>query len=73
MASLSRDPQHVEVIVRRSGLAAATVSGTLALLGLKGLVRDVGGMQFVGLREDGGEYAPAEAGGPAGGTIESAL
>ena len=56
MAALSREPRHVDEIVRGSGLAAATVSGTLALLELKGLVREVGGMQYVRLREDVAPY-----------------
>ncbi|TAJ20884.1 MAG: DNA-protecting protein DprA [Dehalococcoidia bacterium] len=73
MASLTREPQHIDVVVRRSGLAAATVSGTLAMLELKGLVRDVGGMQFVRVREDEGDYAPSESAGRAAGAIENAL
>lgn len=73
MAALSREPQHIDAVVRRSGLAAATVSGTLALLELKGLVRDVGGMQFVRVREDEGDYLPAESTGRAAGAIENAL
>ena len=72
MAILSREPQHIDLVARRSGLAAATVSGTLALLELKGLVRDVGGMQFVRVREDEGDYASAESG-RAAGAIENAL
>ena len=52
MAALSREPRHIDEVVRASGLAAATVSGTLALLELKGLVRDLGGMQYVRVRED---------------------
>jgi DNA processing protein len=36
----------------RRGLAAATVSGTLALLEFKGLVRDVGGCSSCDVRED---------------------
>ena len=56
MGVLTREPQHVDDVVRRSGLAAAIVSGTLALLELKGLVRDVGGMQFVRVREDATAY-----------------
>ena len=55
---LSREPQHIDELVRESGLAAATVSGTLAMLELKGLARDVGGMQYVRLREDLTEYDP---------------
>ncbi|MBM4411417.1 MAG: DNA-protecting protein DprA [Chloroflexi bacterium] len=73
MAVLTRDAQHIDTVVRRSGLAAATVSGTLALLELKGLVRDVGGMQFVRVREDEGDYVPTEPLGRAAGAIENAL
>lgn len=61
LAALSREPRHVDAVVRGSGLAAATVSATLALLELKGLVRDVGGMQFVRLREDDVPYAGDDA------------
>ena len=67
------EPQHIDAVVRRSGLAAATVSGTLDLLELKGLVRDVGGMQFGRGREDEGDYATAESAGRAAGAIENAL
>jgi DNA processing protein len=52
MAALTREPRHIDDVVRASGLAAATVSGTLAMLELKGLVRDLGGMQYVRVRED---------------------
>ena len=51
MAALTREPRHVDDIVRETGLAAAQVSATLALLELKGLVRDVSGMQYVRVRE----------------------
>ncbi len=53
---LTREPRHIDELVRESGLAAATVSGTLAMLELKGLARDVGGMQYVRLREDLTDY-----------------
>ena len=56
MESLSREPRHVDELVRRSGLAAGTVSATLALLELKGLVREFGGMQYARVREDPAEY-----------------
>ena len=57
MGALTREPQHIDDVARRSGLAAAIVSGTLALLELKGLVRDVGGMNFVRVREDDASYS----------------
>lgn len=56
MGVLTREPQHIDDVARRSGLAAAMVSGTLALLELKGLVRDVGGMNFVRVREADAPY-----------------
>jgi DNA processing protein len=56
MGVLSREPRHIDDLVRSSGLAASTVSGTLALLELKGLVREVGGMQYVRVREDPAQY-----------------
>jgi DNA processing protein len=56
MDVLSREPRHVDEVVRASGLAAATVSGTLALLELKGLVRNVGAMHYARVREDGASY-----------------
>ncbi|MGE0134269.1 MAG: DNA-processing protein DprA [Dehalococcoidia bacterium] len=60
MSALTREPRHIDEIVRQSGLPAATVTATLALLELKGLVRDMGGMQYVRLREDGAHYAVSE-------------
>jgi hypothetical protein len=39
-----------------SGLPVATLAATLALLGLKGLARQVGGMHCVRLREAGSPY-----------------
>jgi DNA processing protein len=62
MAALTREPRHVDEIVRESGMTAATVAATLALLELKGLVRDLGGMQYVRLREEAPEYALPEPG-----------
>jgi DNA processing protein len=58
MSALTREPRHVDEVVRNTGLAAAQVSATLALLELKGLVRDVGGMQYVRVREDPATYEP---------------
>jgi DNA processing protein len=57
MTALTREPKHVDEIVRESGMTAATVAATLALLELMGLVRDMGGMQYVRLREDAAVYA----------------
>lgn len=46
---LSAEPVHIDEIGRQAQLAPATVSGALALLELKGYVRQVGGLNFVRL------------------------
>jgi DNA processing protein len=56
MSALSREPRHIDEVVRASGLAAGVVSGTLALLELKGLVRNVGAMHYARVREDAASY-----------------
>ncbi len=53
---LSADPIHVDEICRETQLPAATVSSTLTMMELKGLVRQVGGMQYVVAREAQEEY-----------------
>jgi DNA processing protein len=56
LEQLSDDPAHVDEVGRASGLPIATVSSTLALMELKGLVRQVGGMKYVRAREAGPLY-----------------
>ena len=53
---LSEEPVHVDEIGRAVGLPIATVSSTLTLMELKGLARQVGGMNFVRAREAGPVY-----------------
>jgi DNA processing protein len=48
---LSEDPTHVDEVGLATGLPIATVSSTLALMELKGLVRHVGGMNYIRARE----------------------
>ena len=47
LSMLSTEPIHVDEITRGAGLPVATVSGALAMLELKGMIRQVGGMQYV--------------------------
>ncbi|MBI4498865.1 MAG: DNA-protecting protein DprA [Chloroflexi bacterium] len=47
LAQLSAEPVHIDAVRRSVGLPTATVSSTLALLELKGLVRHIGGMNYV--------------------------
>lgn len=44
---LSAEPMHIDEVRRESGLPIAVVSSTLAMMELKGLVRQVGGMNYV--------------------------
>lgn len=47
IALLSAEPRHIDELTRQSALPAAEVSGALAIMELKGLVRHTGGMQYV--------------------------
>ena len=56
LKQLSAEPTHIDEVCRSSGLPAATVSGTLAMMELKGLVKQVGTMNYVLAREARQEY-----------------
>jgi DNA processing protein len=56
---LSAEPVHVDELGRAADLPAPTVSSTLALLELKGLARQVGGMSYVLAREGRVNYGLA--------------
>ncbi len=53
---IGAEPSHIDEVCRKSGLPAATVSGTLAMMELKGLVKQVGAMNYVLARELRQEY-----------------
>jgi len=53
---LSADPLHVDDLYARSGLPMARLTAALAMLELKGLARQVGGMNYVRLKEAGVPY-----------------
>ncbi len=53
---ISTEPIHVDEIGQRTGLPIAEVTSTLAMMELKGMVRQVGGMNYVVAREMGVEY-----------------
>ena len=48
---LSAEPVHIDALSRATGLSSQAVSSTLTLLELKGIVRQVGGMNYVMVRE----------------------
>ena len=49
---LSREPVHIDEIVGMSGLPIDRVSATLTMMELKGMVRPVGGMNYVSVQEN---------------------
>lgn len=56
LACLSAEPVHIDELGNQVGLPIAQVSGALALMELKGLVRQVGGMNYVVARESRASY-----------------
>jgi DNA processing protein len=44
---ISHEPRHIDELIRESGLPTTTVSSTLTMMELKGMVKQVGGMQHV--------------------------
>jgi len=56
LSLLGKEAMHVDEIRQRSGMAIEAVSAALVMMELKGLVQQVGGMNYVAVREPGGEY-----------------
>jgi DNA processing protein len=53
---LSAEPVHVDELRALAGLPVAEVSAALAMMELKGMVRQVGGMNYVLAREQAERY-----------------
>lgn len=53
---LSHEPVHIDEVRARANLPIEAISSTLALMELKGFVRQVGGMNYVAVREPTAEY-----------------
>jgi len=56
LKKLSAQPTHIDEVCRESGLPISVVSSTMALLEIKGLVRQVGAMNYVLSKEARAEY-----------------
>ncbi len=56
LRQVEAEPRHIDLIGRATIYDSATVSATLAMLELKGLVKQVGGMQYVLARETPAPY-----------------
>jgi len=57
---LSNEPLHVDDICAQSALPIETVSSTLTMMELKGMVRQVGGMKYIAIQESESEYRTGE-------------
>ena len=53
------EPIHIDEITRTSGLGVTEVSGALTMLELRGRIRQVGGRNYVRLRESSPPYSAA--------------
>jgi DNA processing protein len=53
---LSREPKHVDEIRSQANMPIETVSATLAMMELKGIVRQVGGMNYIAVKEHSEPY-----------------
>lgn len=56
LKQLSHEPTHIDEVCRHSNLTTALVSSTLATMELKGMVKQVGSMNYVLARETREEY-----------------
>ena len=53
---ISKEPVHIDEVCRQSGLPVSTVSSVLAMMELKGLIKQMGPMAFVRAREAAPSY-----------------
>ena len=53
---LTRQPTHIDELTRQAGLPTSLVSSTLTMMELKGMVQQVGAMNYVIMREPDPEY-----------------
>lgn len=54
--TLGAEPLHIDELRNQTGMPIEKVSATLTLMELKGMVRQVGGMNYVRVREESDEY-----------------
>jgi DNA processing protein len=56
LSVLTHEPLHMDEIRSKTGLPIERVSATLVMMELKGLVRQVGGVNYVAVREEPADY-----------------
>jgi len=47
LSTLSREPKHVDAIIKHTGLDSPVVMSTLTLMEMKGKVKNIGGMMYI--------------------------
>lgn len=55
-SQLSSNPVHIDELSRTTGMPSSLISSTLTIMELKGMVQQVGGMNYIKMRESGAEY-----------------
>ncbi|HRN67205.1 MAG TPA: DNA-processing protein DprA [Promineifilum sp.] len=63
ISQLSSQPIHVDELGRLTGMPMSLISSTLTMMELKGMVQQVGGMNYIRLREEGPIYNAGTASG----------
>src|SRR6266508_399076 len=53
---ITKEPVHIDEVCRQSGLPVSTVSSVLAMMELKGLIKQMGPMAYVRAREAGASH-----------------
>lgn len=56
LSVLSQQPMHVDEIRNQADMPIEKISAALTVMELKGLVRQVGGMQYISMHEESGVY-----------------
>ena len=56
LKQLSAEPVHIDEVCRSSGLSISIVSSTLAMMELKGMVKQVGAMNYALAKEAREQY-----------------
>jgi DNA processing protein len=60
LTTLGEEPMHVDELRNQTGLPVEKVSATLVMMELKGMVRQVGSMQYVAVREVQSDYSVSD-------------
>jgi len=47
LSTLSKEPTHVDLIIKQTKLDSPKINGTLTLMEMKGMVKNVGGMMYI--------------------------